>query len=49
MPLLGEITKAIAFLRVQNPNEDISKNPIVVHPHNTSRTLPERLPAVKIK
>ena len=29
--------------------EDISANPIVVHPHNTSRTIPERLPAAKIK
>ena len=49
MPLLGQINKAIAFLRLQNPNEDISKNPIVVHPHNTSRTIPERLPPAKIK
>ncbi len=29
--------------------EDISKNPVVVHPHNTSRTIPERLPAAKVK
>ena len=49
MPLLGEINKAIAFLRTQNPNEDISENPVVVHPHNTSRTIPERLPPAKIK
>ena len=25
--------------------EDISANPLVVHPHNTSRSIPERLPA----
>src|SRR5687768_4405887 len=46
MPPLGQI---IAFLRAENPMEDISKNPVVVHPHNTSRTIPERLPASKIK
>ena len=28
--------------------EDISANPVVKHPHNTSRTVPERLPATKI-
>jgi fatty acid desaturase len=49
MPLLGEINAAIAFLGAQNPNEDISENPVVVHPHNTSRIIPERLPPAKIK
>ncbi len=32
-----------------NPTEDISNKPVVEHPHNTSRTIPERLPAAKIK
>jgi fatty acid desaturase len=46
---LGQITRIIAFLRAENPTEDISKNPVVAHPHNTSRAIPERLPAAKIK
>lgn len=49
MPPFGQISKVIAFLRSANPLEDISTNPIVEHPHNTSRTIPERLPAAKIK
>lgn len=49
MPPFAQLTSAIAFLRSENPVEDISANPIVVHPHNTSRTIPERLPAAKIK
>lgn len=49
MPPFAQLTNAIAFLRSENPVEDISANPIVVHPHNTSRTIPERLPAAKIK
>ena len=49
MPPVAKLTSVIAFLRNENPVEDISANPIVVHPHNTSRTIPERLPAAKIK
>jgi fatty acid desaturase len=39
----------LAFLRSGIPTEDISANPVVAHPHNTSRTIPERLPPAKIK
>ena len=49
MPPLGQINQIVTFLREENPTEDISKNPVVVHPHNTSRTIPERLPPAKIK
>ncbi|HEU4475863.1 MAG TPA: fatty acid desaturase, partial [Methyloceanibacter sp.] len=46
---LARIRKIVAFLRAEIPVEDISANPVVKHPHNTSRTVPERLPAAKIK
>jgi fatty acid desaturase len=49
MPLFAQLTRIIAFLRSENPSEDISANPVAAHPHNTSRTIPERLPAAKIK
>ena len=49
MPPLGQINRIVTFLRAENPTEDISKNPVVVHPHNTSRAIPERLPPAKIK
>jgi len=49
MPPLGQINQIVTFLREENPTEDISKNPVVVHPHNTSRAIPERLPPAKIK
>ncbi len=49
MPSFERISKIIAFLRSENPVEDISVNPVVQHPHNTSRSIPERLPAAKIK
>ena len=49
MPPLGQINQIVTFLREVNPTEDISKNPVVVHPHNTSRGIPERLPPAKIK
>lgn len=49
MPPFEQVNKTIAFLRSENPVEDISVNPVVKHPHNTSRTIPERLPAAKIK
>ena len=35
-------SKIVAFLRAEIPTEDIAKNPVVVHPHNTSRVVPER-------
>lgn len=49
MPPRERISKIVAFLRSEIPVEDISANPVVKHPHNTSRTVPERLPAAKIK
>jgi fatty acid desaturase len=49
MPRIARIRRIVAFLRSENPAEDISANPVVKHPHNTSRTIPERLPAAKIK
>jgi fatty acid desaturase len=49
MPSLARITRIIAFLRSENPAEDISANPVVKHPHNTSRSIPERLPPATIK
>lgn len=49
MPSFERMSKIIAFLRSENPVEDISVNPVVQHPHNTSRSIPERLPAAKIK
>src|SRR5215467_13645725 len=48
-PVAAQITRIIAFLRSENPVEDISVNPVIQHPHNTGRTIPERLPAAKIK
>ena len=49
MPPFGQISKIIAYLRSESPQEDVSKNPVVQHPHNTSRGIPERLPAATIK
>jgi len=49
MPDVAKLSRVVAFLRAENPLEDISVNPIVKHPHNTSRTIPERLPPAKIK
>ena len=49
MSRFARITRIIAFLRSEIPAEDISANPVVKHPHNTSRSIPERLPAEKIK
>jgi fatty acid desaturase len=49
MPAFGQISGIIAFLRSENPSEDISTNPVLRHPHNTSRTIPERLSAATIK
>src|ERR1700728_1429428 len=39
----------LAFLRSEIPTDDISANPVMAHPHDTSRTVPERLPAAEIK
>jgi len=49
MSAFAQITKIIAFLRAENPVEDISANPVVKHPHNTSRIVPERLSPATIK
>ena len=49
MPAFAQINRIVAVLRSENPSEDISTNPIVEHPHNTSRTIPERLPPAKLK
>src|SRR5262249_7609373 len=43
------ITKIVTFLRAETPTEEIAKNPVVKHPHNTSRIIPERLPPATIK
>ncbi len=49
MSAIAQINRIVAFLRSEIPTEDISTNPIVEHPHNTSRTIPERLPPAKLK
>jgi fatty acid desaturase len=49
MSASAQINRIIAILRSEIPTEDISTNPIVEHPHNTSRTIPERLPPAKLK
>jgi fatty acid desaturase len=49
MPRVAQVRKIIAFLRSEIPAEDISKNPVVKHPHNTARLVPERLPAATVK
>jgi fatty acid desaturase len=49
MPDFARISRIIAFLRAEIPTDDISANPVVKHPHNTSRVIPERLPPEKIK
>ena len=49
MPDFAGISRIVAFLRAEIPAEDISANPVVKHPHNTSRTIPERLPPEQVK
>jgi fatty acid desaturase len=49
MSAIAEINKIVALLRSETPTDDISTNPVVKHPHNTSRTIPERLPPAKLK
>ena len=44
-----KLKRAVAYLREEIPARDISKNPVIPHPHNTARTVPERLPAARIK
>ena len=39
----------LAFVRSEIPTQDISANPVVTHPHNTTRIIPERLPPAKVK
>jgi fatty acid desaturase len=49
MPAFARAARIVAFLREEIPAEDISVNPVVQHQHNTSRMVPERLPAATIK
>jgi fatty acid desaturase len=49
MPRFAELSKVLDFLRAEIPVEDISVRPVVRHPHNTSRSIPERLPPAKVK
>jgi hypothetical protein len=49
MPYLAKVNSVIDFLRSEIPTQDVSSNPVVVHPHNTSRAIPERLPAEVVK
>lgn len=46
---LARVKRVIAYLRKEIPAEDVSQNPVVSHPHNTARMVPERLPPAKIK
>lgn len=46
---LARVKRVIAYLREEIPAEDVSENPVVSHPHNTARMVPERLPPAKIK
>jgi hypothetical protein len=39
--LSERITKVLTFLRAEIPTEDIAKNPVVKHPHNTSSAIPD--------
>jgi fatty acid desaturase len=49
MPDVAKINRALAYLREEIPTADLSQNPVVEHPHNTTRLVPERLPPAKIK
>ena len=49
MAYFAKAKSVIAFLRSETPVEDISANPLVIHPHNSSRSIPERLPAATVK
>lgn len=43
------LKRALSYLREDIPAADLSRDPVVVHPHNTVRTVPERLPAATLK
>jgi fatty acid desaturase len=49
MAHFAKVNGVIAFLRSETPAEDISANPLVIHPHNTSRSIRERLPAATVR
>ena len=49
MPDFAKINRALTYLREEIPAQDISKNPVLKHPHNTTRLIPERLPPAKIR
>jgi fatty acid desaturase len=49
MSYFSNVNSVIAFLRSEISAQDISTNPVVLHPHNTSKTIPERLPATIVK
>jgi fatty acid desaturase len=49
MPDVAKLRRMVAYLREEIPSEDVSENPVLNHPHNTARLVPERLPAAKIK
>ena len=49
MAYFVKVKSVIAFLRSETPVKDVSANPLVTHPHNTSRAIPERLPAATVK
>ena len=46
---ITELNRILSFLRTEIPADDISVNPVVKHPHNTARIVPERLPAATVK
>jgi len=46
---ISTLKRVLAYLREDIPADDISHDPIVQHPHNTVRTVPERLPAATVK
>ena len=39
MPPFAQLGNIVAFLRSEIPAQDISANPVVAHPHNTSRLV----------
>ena len=49
MPDFAKISKALTYLREEIPAEDISKDSVFKHPHNTTRVISERLPPIKIR
>ena len=49
MPDFAKISKALTYLREEIPAEDISKDSVFKHPHNTTRLIPERLPPAKVR